>query len=159
MKELKRQIIIAVVIGVLSAIAIFASNKASAAEVEMPQFTDLNQCMNSTFWKSIGGGAAYGGAVGALGGVAVVAMSPAGTFTAAVGATVIGLNALSGALLGSGATAVSMIVMDDIHNDYLAELCRIAIAHQVVDQATAAGTSAANEAGEIARSLLERFKQ
>ena len=157
MKEVKKQIIIAIMIGVLSAIAIFTSSKASAAEV--PQFEDLNQCLSSTFWKSVGGGAAYGGLVGGLSGVAVVAVSPAGTFTTAVGATVVGLNALSGALLGAGATAVSMIVTDDIHNDYLLELCRIAMAHQAVDQVTSAVAPAANEARETARSLLERFNE
>ncbi len=128
--NLKTNLIIAVISSAFAVAAIIWSETASAQEVvveepavELSPQEKVEACARDTALTAYAYGGGYGAALGGVGGVVALMLTPAGTFTAVAGSIYVGLNIISGGALGVGATALSMIGTESVHDNYIVELC------------------------------------
>ena len=103
-----RKALISMFVAVLALFLVFSCSPVEAAPATPKQ--QVIDCMNKEIWKDAGVAAAYGGGVLAVGTGLGILLAPE-AIPVGIAATLVGSNAVTGALLGAGSSLVSSINM------------------------------------------------
>ena len=140
-----------IVIAVIVAFTVFFATKSQANPVEMT-ITDreIQLCTGEAVWKTIGTGAAYGGAIMLVGTGLGVAFAPAGTIVAP--AALIASNTVTGTLVGAGSAAAGLIYLE--HKFGMSPLQTACVKKAASDKVA----NAKAEAARIGNSAINKLK-